>query len=507
MKTSTAVIALLGALSLPAIFPILKAGFFPMHDDTQVARVAQMHQALGNGQFPVRWVPDLGYGYGYPIFNFYNPLPYYFAAATMYLEFDALAATKLMFIFPIILSSLTMFLFARLVLPRWGSVVASMLYLYSPYHATQIYVRGAVAEYWAYALLPLVIWSLWRGRVIIGAFILAALTLSHNLTAFMSIPLLIFLIPISPQNKSKTWRALAIQFILALGLSAFFWLPATLEASKTRLSQMVFSEFDPPAAHAVRWRQLWWSPWGFGGSSPGIDDGFSMQLGKVHILGSVLAIALWLHGYIVNKRKFQDDNHETMKPYSRIVTFLIIGLLFSLFMLLPRSSSIWNSLPLLSYIQFPWRYLIFASLFSSLLAALAIYRLLDVSKNFISTTRYLPAYLSIIVSIVIIVASIKFFQPQFTYPTTAQKLTARDNLIWDISGRSDEYLPLGFVRPVTLEEARRVDNPQNTALVNQLKVKTPIRQAGNLISLFSLLVLVALLSKKFLKERRIQVLR
>ena len=46
-------------LSYRAILPLLSHGYFPMHDDTQVARVNVMGKALKSGQFPVRWVTDL----------------------------------------------------------------------------------------------------------------------------------------------------------------------------------------------------------------------------------------------------------------------------------------------------------------------------------------------------------------------------------------------------------------------------------------------------------------
>jgi uncharacterized membrane protein len=65
-------------LSFFAIKPLFHPGFFPIHDDTQVARVFEMTKSLQAGMFPVRWVSDLGYGLGYPIFNFYAPLSYYF---------------------------------------------------------------------------------------------------------------------------------------------------------------------------------------------------------------------------------------------------------------------------------------------------------------------------------------------------------------------------------------------------------------------------------------------
>src|SRR3990167_1872112 len=95
VKRNWVIIAVL-LLSLWVIKPLFVNGFFPMHDDTQVARVFEMGKALRDGMFPVRWVPDLGYGYGYPIFNFYAPLSYYFGGFLTLLGFDALLATKIM---------------------------------------------------------------------------------------------------------------------------------------------------------------------------------------------------------------------------------------------------------------------------------------------------------------------------------------------------------------------------------------------------------------------------
>ena len=84
-------------LSIFAIRSLFINGYFPMHDDTQVARVVVMAKALSEGQFPVRWVSDLGYGYGYPIFNFYGPLPYYVGGAIHAIGIDSVVATKWMF--------------------------------------------------------------------------------------------------------------------------------------------------------------------------------------------------------------------------------------------------------------------------------------------------------------------------------------------------------------------------------------------------------------------------
>ena len=79
LKRNISLIILI-ALSVLTVLPLFHLGFFNIHDDAQIQRVFEMKTALSDGMFPVRWVADLGYGYGYPIFNFYGPLPYYVGA-------------------------------------------------------------------------------------------------------------------------------------------------------------------------------------------------------------------------------------------------------------------------------------------------------------------------------------------------------------------------------------------------------------------------------------------
>ena len=478
-------------LTVPAVWQIITPGFFPMHDDVQVARVQQMFVALKGGQFPVRWAPDLGYGYGYPIFNFYNPLPYYFGSVFIFMGFDVLAATKLMFVFPVVLSGISMFIFSKLFLSNFASGIAGLFYVYAPYHAVQIYVRGAVAEYWAYAVLPLVFYALWKRKIILGALALAALILSHNLTSFMSIPFILILIFIklsTEKKKSLLFTIYCLLFTLALGLSSFFWIPSILESSKTRVDQMVFEKFDPPSSHVAYPLQLWSGVWGYGGSSSGIDDGLSFQVGKIHLIGSLITFLICL-GYILKKITNRFNLFSLSNLFNPLILFSIIGLLFSFFMMLPLSWSIWDAFPVLSYIQFPWRFLTFASLFSSLLAAWVVMMIvnLTVKKEMIKN-------IALIISCFLLLVSYnRFFQPQFKFPITADELITREKLVWDYSRVSDEYLPEGFIRPINSEVALRVDNRQNQLLVDRLKEPTAIRQTANLISLFTTIIFITLI--------------
>src|SRR3989338_10924305 len=97
------------ALSIFTVLPFFSSGFFSIHDDVQVARVYEMANSLSGGMFPVRWVDNLGYGLGYPIFNFYSVLPYYMGGFITLLGFDALLATKIVFLASTVLAGASMY--------------------------------------------------------------------------------------------------------------------------------------------------------------------------------------------------------------------------------------------------------------------------------------------------------------------------------------------------------------------------------------------------------------
>src|ERR1035437_4105520 len=126
-------LAFIFLLSLVTVTPFLHAGFFPIHDNTQVQRVFEMAKSLRGGMFPVRWVADLGFGFGYPIFNFYAPLAYYVGSIINFLGFDPLFSTKLMMVLGIMLSGFSMYLLAKEIWGKHGGVISALLYVFVPY--------------------------------------------------------------------------------------------------------------------------------------------------------------------------------------------------------------------------------------------------------------------------------------------------------------------------------------------------------------------------------------
>src|SRR5260221_9240583 len=111
-ETLVWVIALI-LLTIPTFWTLLRPGFFPMQDDLQSFRVLEMDKCFSDQQLPCRWVPDMGYQFGYPQFNFYSPSVFYFGELFHLLGLQFIDSVKLLFILGFIFSALTMFLFLQ----------------------------------------------------------------------------------------------------------------------------------------------------------------------------------------------------------------------------------------------------------------------------------------------------------------------------------------------------------------------------------------------------------
>ncbi len=469
-------------LSFWAVKPLFSPGFFPMHDDTQVARVFEMTKSLKLGMFPVRWVPDLGYGLGYPIFNFYAPLAYYIGSIFSLIGFDALASTKIMIGLGIILSGIFMYFFAKDFFGKAGGVVSAIFYVYAPYHALDTYVRGDVAELWAYAFIPLAFFGFWKAYkeekwifLCLGSLGYAGIILSHNLTGMMISPFLLLfaliLIILSYREKhiKKSFYFLGI-ILFGILISAFYWLPALTEMKNTNVSSILGNIKD----NYVCINQLWTSPWGYGGSIPGCVDGLSFMAGKFHILVSFFSFVFLIILFVSRKKM------DTSKII--LIVFSFLAFIFSLFLTLALSGFLWDRISLMQFFQFPWRFLLTASFFSSILAGSAVWLI-----TFIPAKKFFPHFaleVSGVLIFILLLLNVKFFVPQRILNVSSAYYTSEYSLKWTTSKISDEYLP---------KDTKKPKNPKEALLNKQVFIfkETPIETASDLISLAGIGVLFA----------------
>jgi len=120
--------------SLFVIIPFFQKGYFPTHDgEWAVVRLSDMYREVKDMQIPPRISGNLNFGYGYPLFNFAYPFPYYTGLILIALGVGLVNSIKILFGLSVIASSIIMyFLASRLWVDRHSGVVSSLLYIYLP---------------------------------------------------------------------------------------------------------------------------------------------------------------------------------------------------------------------------------------------------------------------------------------------------------------------------------------------------------------------------------------
>ncbi len=353
--------AIVLVFALLAGLPTLQLQQMSGHDALEyLPRAVEFYRALQAGQIPPRWAPDLSQGYGQPFFLFNPPLIYALTAVFHALGASLVASLNWACLLLLALAGLGMYLFARDLLGQEGGIVAGAAYLLAPYTLAALYVRYALADFAAMVWIPWALWGMrrWTVRERRDGFLLttvatALLPLSSNPVALLAAPLLgLYLLLLAWRGRDgRVLGRGALALSLGLALSAFFWLPAIAERHWVKLANLLGGPLHY-SNHFVYPQQLIYSPWGFGLSLPGPEDGMSFSLGLLPLvmLGLSTALALFL------RRQLQ-----AQEGWYHLWFFSgVLGL--TVFLVTPASRRLWDALPLLQYLQFPWRALALAAL-------------------------------------------------------------------------------------------------------------------------------------------------
>ena len=358
-------------ISILVSWNIFKIGFFSMHDDLQVMRLYEMKRCLSDGQIPCRWSPDMSYGYGQPMFNYYSATPYYTGAIFNNLGFSLIDSAKIVMFISIALAGIAMFLFLSQFVSVLPSFIGGVAYILVPFRALEIFVRGALAENFALALLPLVLFAITRLIInktkinFVFLSLISGLFLStHNITTLISSPFIaIFAIIMIFLNKQKL-RSLSLLFgsaVLGLGLASFFLLPVFFESNLVDTGFLTSGYFDFRAHFATLSQLFINQSWGYRASEFGPNDKISFAVGIVQTLAFIVTpIILFI------KRKTFSKTTKIL-----LTTFFCFGLL-ALFLTTIRSITIWELITPLSFVQFPWRFLGLVALSSAVVLGISV---------------------------------------------------------------------------------------------------------------------------------------
>ena len=299
----------------------------------------------------------------FPFLSFYPPFFFYFSEIIHLLGPNILDAIKI----SIFLGLFSSGFFTYLLIQKLGgskitALGGAFLFLYSPYHIVNLYVRGDLSEFTAMSLVPLCFLTLlnlirnpssWNKRVAFSVSY-AVIILTHNVVSLAISPLLLLFIIIHlPSEKNKNLFLLSTLGSLSLGLllSLYFWLPVIIELKYTH-PEILIGGYNQFRHHFLDPLQLFHSQWGYGLSVAGPNDGMSFEMG----IGNIIITATFI---LISIRNLFRNNLTLINAY------LIIAVCASIFLTLNISNFVYSGFPLLNFFQFPWRMLALVSFFSS----------------------------------------------------------------------------------------------------------------------------------------------
>jgi len=332
-------------------------------------RLVQLDSLLRQGLLYSRWAPDMALSYGYPIFNFYAPLSYYIAAAFGLAGIDLRIALILTFACAAIAAGLAAYLLTRDHFSSRSALVAAAAYAYAPYLAYDAFFRANLAETLAWVFLPLALWAMGRlsrrggsRYLALAALAYAAVLLIHNIFALIFSPLLaayglstaFILVPAS--SRRRRLALVCVALLLGLGLSAFFWLPALMERAYIHSDRLLVPPIFVYWNNFIDWRELLAAPRTIHPDL--LNPSPPRALGLIPVLlGLPALLGLW---------RLRD------RPRRLQIAFFAVAALAYAWLTTASSRFIWDSVPLLEYIQFPWRLLGPAALCLAVLIAATV---------------------------------------------------------------------------------------------------------------------------------------
>lgn len=193
----------------------------------------QFASQLRQGIIYPRWLPLSHGGLGSPVFYYYPPLAFYAGSVFVLTGLSVYASLIATFFVVYLLSGVGMYLWLKDE-ARWP-LLGALVYVLAPYHAGDFYLRGALAESLAAAILPFVMWGLSRMKA--GkrdGFAVVAVSYAAFIGSHLPLALLASLFLIGPyalvQFRKAPRQLITVGGALATGIAmaAIYLLPALM---------------------------------------------------------------------------------------------------------------------------------------------------------------------------------------------------------------------------------------------------------------------------------------
>lgn len=343
--------------------PLVAVGL-PETDDSQdhLVRFAAFAMTVERGTWAPRWTGPLNLQYGSPIFSYYAPLAYYEAEAIHLLGATIPDSLRWLDVAGLALSALAAYLLGRELAGRPAGIALAACYVALPYQLLDVYVRGALAEALALWLPPLALFA-WARHVRTGrrrwlavfAASLAALVLTHNISALIFAPIVVLCAlgiawesraRMAPEKGAPTRLILHLALACAVGagLAAWFWLPAIATRQLVHSERMTADFLD-----VHRYVHATWPPF-----QATLAAAYRHDAQKNPVVPGLVQVLLAAVGCIALAAAAARAPCRRSLLWLYPMTLVAAGLLA---LQRPETVVVWDHAPLARYVQFPYRLL------------------------------------------------------------------------------------------------------------------------------------------------------
>ncbi len=299
---------------------------------------------LSLGEFYPRWLYLINGGLGGPTFFYYQPTAYYITYLLSLPSVGVMHQLGAASSLGVIFSGITAFLWLREISSPLAALTGAIFYLLMPYPVGHdVYVRAAYGEAFAFVWMPLILFfvvKIARGSRlgVIGLAVSYALLCTTHLPItliFSGIPILYSLIVPNNKNRLRSFAATLAGMVLGSGIAAAYIIPAIAYQDFVFLDELRQGQFSFVSG---------------------------LMTTELSILGSMRYFWMAFEVAVMSFVCFI-IGISVLSSDSRLeLSFWMVVLISSIFMMLYISHPIWEAFEYLQALQFPFRFNALASL-------------------------------------------------------------------------------------------------------------------------------------------------
>ena len=343
--------------SLIMLRQLLTAGYFScLTEDTwtYTSWASQFIDALNEGIIYPRWTPLNFWDYGSPTFILYPPLAFYLTALLNVLTGSIIAAMNITKYAALLLSGIGMFFLVKEFYQEKTALLSALFYMAFPFNVFGLYYYGTFASVvsliW-FSPIMLFINKYFKSRqykyVLYAGVSYGGLILTHLINAYMFSFVMAGFVGYLSVMEKRPRDIVVFLFIILIGcmVSAAYLFPLIFEKQFFNINAFVAAEggfdFSKFFIYPNRTGQM--------------PSGNFWPVYYKEFETSVFLLIIFI--CIFTLRITQIRSFTSMRTAHNVNLFFLGTALGSLLLLFGMSSFLWNSIPFLKFIQFPFRWL------------------------------------------------------------------------------------------------------------------------------------------------------